>query len=761
MSNDIFKEMQAQMTPDDELLSHLDAALASQDAQDAQAGQTEPSGQPKPDAEPHKRLPKRHDRLFAVAACLVITLLVCGGGILANIRGTFNGQFETGAADNTFALSDESLPVAAVANYDQVFAAVDSCWQEEYADSVRKSAPGNQALTGPGSGAMSDAIATPSMVLEGPSSAASPPVASGPSQGVSPSSATPAYSDTNNQVAEVDEGDIIKTDGRYIYTVSSSYVSNGSRYVLSILNAAGKDSSKLSQLRLYSPEDDPLSGKQSVSYYDMFLDGTTLAVVSQISQNYSSSVGDAINKTRVQLFDVSDPINPKPVWEYAQSGTYYQARLTAGKLYLLSSYYLMNRPTKAKPESFIPSYWEDNGQTLYAAQSISIMPAVNAPNYSVLGSIDLAGRRSIDRVSVLGAADTMYMSTSNIYLASAFNGKSASRAAAGGSGKLEYSLTSRTQIIRVALDDGNLTVAAQGIVDGQLLNQFSLDEYQDNLRLAVTIDRVNYREYNSGVYGSSPAPSYFSSEPTVNAVFVLSPNLEVIGSLVGLAPNERIYSVRFMGDTGYVVTYRQTDPLFAIDLSNPTAPKLLDALKIPGFSTYLHPWGSGRLLGLGVDDSVYRGDGNVKLSMFNISDPKNISEENVFPVPGYSIEALNNHKAVLADPGKNLIGFGDGQGRYLVYCYGDGGFRQLAALELGAMQQAAQTALADNVYLYYDTNYARGLYVDDSLYVFSNYFLDVYSLQDFRLVTSLKIVEPYDYNSPPPTIPMHGGVMVE
>jgi uncharacterized secreted protein with C-terminal beta-propeller domain len=174
-----------------------------------------------------------------------------------------------------------------------------------------------------------------------------------------------------------------------------------------------------------------------------------------------------------------------------------------------------------------------------------------------------------------------------------------------------------------------------------------------------------------------------------------------------------------------MVTFRQMDPLFALDLSDPTAPRVTSELKIPGFSTYLHPFGEGRLLGLGYDTENARTNG-MKFSMFDVSDPFDVTEKFVHSMSASYSEALYNHKAVLVDVGHNIIGLptyeNDGSLVYLVYGYDDEqGFTRRGRLALGSSGLSSYSGI-------------RGLFIDDYLYVFSGDYLDVFDLETLQHV---------------------------
>ena len=180
-----------------------------------------------------------------------------------------------------------------------------------------------------------------------------------------------------------------------------------------------------------------------------------------------------------------------------------------------------------------------------------------------------------------------------------------------------------------------------------------------------------------------------------NGLYILNENLEITGKIEGLAAGEQIYSARFLGDTAYFVTFRQTDPLFAVDVSNPEEPRLLSELKVSGFSEYLHAYSGELLLGLGVEADEETGEQQeLKLSMFDISSPAELSEKTRLRLAGENWRyvfspALYDHKSLLIDPEQNLIGF-EAQGTregsfvqaYLLFSYEEGAFVQKLEIEI-------------------------------------------------------------------------------
>jgi uncharacterized secreted protein with C-terminal beta-propeller domain len=201
-----------------------------------------------------------------------------------------------------------------------------------------------------------------------------------------------------------------------------------------------------------------------------------------------------------------------------------------------------------------------------------------------------------------------------------------------------------TVIHKITIGDGTITYVARGEVPGSLNNQFSMDEYRDNLRVATT----------SNVYTSRGSYEY-------NNVFVLDAGMKTIGELTHIAEQERIYSTRFMGDRLYMVTFKRVDPFFVIDLSNPSKPKILGKLKIPGYSDYLHPYDGNTIIGLGKETSTNDWGGvstqGLKLALFDVSDvekPKQVGKVEIGDA-GSDSAALYDHKAFLFSKEKNLL----------------------------------------------------------------------------------------------------------
>ncbi len=261
-----------------------------------------------------------------------------------------------------------------------------------------------------------------------------------------------------------------------------------------------------------------------------------------------------------------------------------------------------------------------------------------------------------------------------------------------------------TTISKFDLADGVITPRASGKVNGTVLDQFSMDEYNGYFRTATT----SYEKLIDGEWNYQPS----------NNVFVLDEGMNVVGSITDIAPDETIKSVNFQGDIAYVVTYEQTDPLFAIDLSDPSSPVITDEFKINGYSSFLWKWDEDHLLGFGVDATDKGIETGVKLVMFDVSDNGELKEDGFHAISAgdtyhssYST-AVYDRKALLIDPEKNLIGFPleeydkdytDSARSYLVFSYENGQFTEKGRID------------SHSTYAGFD----RGLYIGDHLYVFS------------------------------------------
>ena len=480
------------------------------------------------------------------------------------------------------------------------------------------------------------------------------------------------YTRTNVQVEGIDEADIVKTDGKYIYAFYQDAVSS----TICIVKAAGKDSSRISQIVL-----------DDVQVQNLYVKDRWLVV---LAANENESTEEADCQTNIYLYDVSDPENPVCRSKNSQSGTYSDSRLAGDMLYTISIKQVVNAEKKTDKEEYIPKV---NGKLL-PEDRLYCPNEGESSQYLVFQSIDLSrSGKVIDSMAVLGAEGTYYMSEKNIYVAAPYT---------------DHGAWQKTKITRYSYDKGTIKYGCEKVINGKILNQFSMDEYDGNLRFAAT--------------------TYDYSMQSTNGLYILDQSLKTVGSVSRLAPGERIYSARFMGDKVYFVTYRETDPLFLVDVSDPANPVVKDKLKIPGFSDYLHPFGENMLLGIGsIQDK--QGNSYVKLSMFDISDPEKVKEIHSKKLEKNSTQNIgNDHKGILVDVQRNRIGFGTqnydtGISRYEIFSYDTKkGFQNIANLPLEESQSAV----------------SRGLYIGKDFYLCrDSYGICVYDTKKYKKIRSI------------------------
>ena len=491
--------------------------------------------------------------------------------------------------------------------------------------------------------------------------------------GAGESEGTLYYSGTNIQVEGVDEGDIVKTDGAYLYILRD--------YELIIMQVDGSEVTEVSHTMVGSVVDNEEQESGAVLNseklpMELYILGDRAAV---ISSNYTynalpDDTFDAKNYTSVDIFDLSNREEPVLVTSLGQDGYKVASRMVGDTLFLVTSYYPAE-PLEGQEDTFVPCLYHGDGErTPLDCGSIAMLPNDDTMTFSVLTSYSIPDAGVVSSQSILGGGDTVYMNADNLYLCRIVYADTASEPTQ----EDPYTVTSHTEsvdtvITRYAVSDGKISYGASGSVAGRILNQFALDEKDGKLRVVTTEERSTYRVYEDT---SNEFENYkFDGSQSSNDLFVLDANLKPIGSVTGIAEGEHVYSVRFQGDYGYLCTYRTTDPIFAVDLSDASAPKVVGEVKLTGYSDYLHVWNDDLLFGLGMETqeitdengTTARLDG-MKMVMIDKSDPANLSEAAVMSINADYSEALTNHKAILIDPERNLIAF-PAEGSYLIYGY--------------------------------------------------------------------------------------------
>lgn len=491
-------------------------------------------------------------------------------------------------------------------------------------------------------------------------------------------SSTVGFSETNVRQEGVDEGDIAKTDGTYLY------VREDNGRTIDIVDLGSKNGTTESgELSKYS--EITLDTSYTIQEFYVNTEQKKLVVICQKdcknqkedSQNPTDGDIWRQTKTAAVTYDIRDVKNPVQEGEVTQSGTYNSSRMKDGYLYLFSEYYTGTNLAKDKPVTYIPQI---NDKEM-AQTSICLPPIDCGTMYEVISSVDISKPdQTADNKAILSQGGQMYVSGKNIYYYES---------------EWQQNNKTVTTLRKISYKNGELKAVAQGKVKGYLNDTFSLDEYKGNLRLFTTNDDENL-------------------------VTILDEKLDKISTIENLAKGETIYSARFLGDAGYFVTYEQVDPLFSVDLSDPEKPKILGKLKIPGFSEYLHFYGEDRLLGIGMSTDPKSGMAEgVKVTMFNISDRTDVKEESTLVLEDmYGTNAAYDYKSVLADDQKNRIGFSGYSQNGESYCL----------LTYNEKERKFKTILKEEV----NGNTSqgiRGIYIDNTLYVISGNIIESYNIE--------------------------------
>ena len=531
------------------------------------------------------------------------------------------------------------------------------------------------------------------------------------------------YSTTNNQVDNVDEADIVKTDGKNIF-----YISNN---IVNIIDANNLE--LLSEINGYMSDE---SG-ESFSPSQLFINGTKLVVIGSFYKRetitsdereedsviFDYAYVNSINMTKAMVYDITDGKNPKLLREVALDGYYKSARMIEDNIYFISSkgigYYGVDQ---IKEEDLLPTVEDSIDITVskkIPCTDIAYFPGSDSYSYTLVGGFNINNDEPLSVETFFGAGDTVYCSESNLYLTRPIYNSEYRR--------------NNIEIYKLELNNSKVTMKANGKVEGYINDQFSLDEFDGNLRIATTVIKEPFR-YDEET-------DEYIDEITTNRVYILDENLEELGRTEDLADGERIYAVRFMGKIGYVVTFEQVDPLFVLDLSDPKKPEVKGQLKIPGYSSYLHPYDETHVIGIGYNtkDNGYGGvaNTNMKMSMFDISDLNNPTE--MFNVSigldyAYS-DLLHDHKALFYKASDNLIGFA-----YNTYSY-EGNSKDYWSfdifhidLEKGFERFARFSQRHD-----YRTNIKRMIYIGDTLFGLSSNKVTSYDLNTQELLHELEL----------------------
>lgn len=478
------------------------------------------------------------------------------------------------------------------------------------------------------------------------------------------------YSTTNLQMEGVDESDIAKIDGSYIYTVEDKYI------VITDIRDG-----KLKEVTRFLPKDCGASDR----VMEIYVDGDQLILVVQC---YETSLEEdsafcyemnGKNTTQIQVYSIVDRKNPEFEGRLIQDGYYNTSRKIGDVVYLFTQYNMTSDVVGYVEKEYTSVIPKVNGEKVAASEIY--LPESSGESGILVSSLDVnKPDKVLDSKLVISGYAQTYISKDALYLY-----------------EEDYDGAMITNIAKFVLDEGRISGVAAAAVRGYVRDTFAINASDGYLRVLTTD---------------------YSTEDEVNALYILDENMKLTGQLTGIAPGEEIYAARFMGNTGYFVTYRNTDPLFTVDLSDPAKPEIIGELKVTGFSEYLHFWDDTHLLGIGYESDENTGNiENIKLSMFNIENPGEVTEEAklVLKDVDYS-EALYDYKSVIISKDKNLIGLvcEDYSGSrtkqtYQIYSYENGTFKKQAEIPgiNGANYENVRGMYSGNVfYLWINDNIA-------------------------------------------------------
>ena len=547
------------------------------------------------------------------------------------------------------------------------------------------------------------------------------------------------YSATNIQVAGVDEADIVKTDGDYIYLASGNktiivqaYPAEQAR-VLSEIEVEGR------VIGIFISGDRLVVFEEETPYYPYYeLPGS----VDKIYVPYMSP------KTFIKVYDVSDRESPRLQRDVSADGQYVSSRMIGDYAYVV-----VNEPAyEQEDELNLPKIYSGGNETEIPATDIYYSDVADS-YYMYTTIIAVNAQNDAEEPTyetiLLGASSNLYVSLNNIYLTFPVWGTDVL-------GREVWD-SQKTSIHRIHIDGNTMEYIASGEVPGMVLNQFSMDEYDGYFRVATTTQ----------------------GQTTQNNVYILNMALNITGSLEDLAPGERIYSARCMGGRGYLVTFKQVDPLFVIDLSDPGNPRELGYLKVTGYSDYLHPYDETHIIGIGketTDAGTFAWYQGVKISLFDVTDVSNPVEISKLEIGdrGTDSPVLWDHKAFLFDKSRNLLVMPILEAKVdetkysqadLVWAYGEPVYQGAYVFDISLdarIQLRGRITHAENItdpeqqYYYYYSPFAveRSLYIDNVLYTISQAKIMMNNLENLAYINEVVLPHstwtPYDY---PPVEP--------
>ena len=523
----------------------------------------------------------------------------------------------------------------------------------------------------------------------------------------------------------------VKTNGTHVFSISENNV-----VIVNVKNPKQmKEETTISFTNDFYPTQLLLSDQtlMVIGQKNVF---RTLEVESK--QTMDSLMMPMDSMTTVYFYDISNPASPKLTREIATEGYMNGARLTNNTLYYVTTVYpkfwIMEENADAELRPFTYDSKSDKEAKPMSYDSIAILPSSMEGNYSIISAIDVSNpvENEVKTKGYLGGSEQLYMSKDSLYLTSTIYEQNNSNAKKmiWNPGEMD------TEVFKFALNETSVKFIASSRLTGTILNQFSMDEHNGYFRTVTT-----------------KGNSWDENKVSENNLFILDDKMKTVGSLTGLAKDERIYSARFMGDKAYMVTFKETDPLFVIDVAKPTAPKVLGELKIPGFSNYLHPLDENHLIGFGYETIVDTQSGGkeplimtggMKISLFDVSDfakPKELDTEIIGDQGTYSPIQYDHH-ALFQHKEKGLYGFPISiyeKGKEYAEFKQDGALVYEITPENGIVLKGDLLNPENPAQQYEDweSSIQRMIYVEDSLYTIAMKEIKSYNLNSFKQLSKI------------------------
>ncbi len=461
------------------------------------------------------------------------------------------------------------------------------------------------------------------------------------------------YTSPNQREKGIGEADVAVTDGKWIYKLVQEQTSDktdikdiwGNSNFLQILKPDGENTREMLKLQLPVPEDKKGKGhQQSNSDWisdrqaeELYVYGDILVVAQELQGKAEWNV-----KTAVYFYDISDVRHPRELGHTLQNGSYNTMREYGGILYLVTQ--RMDIPVTAMKEQNKERYlpWMD-GEFL-GTDDIILPEDAQGNAYTIVSTWRLQQEVTrVDTKAMIGHYPDVYMTENNLYLSTTMYADTE-----------QEEKNDRSRVMKFKLREGKLIEGATVVMPGAITNSFAIQERKDKLYVVTQILHYTYEK-------NADEEDEYAGQWDVNRMevcaYVFNDTLKLVSKCGSIAENEEVKAVRLMEDVGYVVTYRQTDPLISIDFSDPEKIKVMDELKLPGFSAYLHPVGEDLLLGIGTTDdeeNMY-----IKVALYDISDNKKlrIFDEKLVEDMEYS-DVSYDYRRAFVDEKNGIVGFG-------------------------------------------------------------------------------------------------------